>query len=57
MSKFLQVLAMEATAIACVVMAGLIALEGKDGWGWFLLIACLTTVSYSSKTPKPQEQP
>lgn len=49
MSRFLQFLALEATSIACVVMAGLIALEGKDGWGWFLFIAVMTTVSYRSE--------
>lgn len=27
---------------ACVVMAGLMALYDKSGWGWFLLIALLT---------------
>lgn len=25
----------------CVIAAGFIALSGKDGWGWFLVMAVL----------------
>lgn len=37
-------------ASICAVMAGQIALAGKDGWGWFLVAAvALGCVSYESK--------
>lgn len=30
-----------ATAGACVVVAAVLAVMGRDGWGWFLLVAVL----------------
>lgn len=27
------------TSIVCAIGATLLALNGKDGWGWFLLVA------------------
>lgn len=29
--------------IFCLVIAGLIAIKGHDGWGWFLFAAILTS--------------
>jgi hypothetical protein len=29
------------SAIACFVVAGFLAMEGKDGWDWFLFAALL----------------
>lgn len=26
----------------CAVIAGLLAWKGREGWGWFLLVAALT---------------
>jgi len=43
--SFLRILVMEATSIVCAVFAGLLALNGLDGWGWFLGIAVLSAVS------------
>lgn len=43
--SFFRILAMEATSITCVIFAGLLALQGLGGWGWFLGVAVLTTVS------------
>ena len=36
----------ELTSIACVIGATFLALHGIAGWGWFLLIAVMTTTSY-----------
>jgi hypothetical protein len=50
MKDLLSLLILEACAIVCAVFAGLLAYAGKDGWGWFLGMALLTTVSsYGSK--------
>lgn len=27
--------------LGCVLFAGVLALKGLDGWGWFLLVAVL----------------
>ena len=34
---------MNAVSILCVVGAILVAATGHDGWGWFLLVALLTS--------------
>jgi hypothetical protein len=39
--------------LACILslsIAGYLAFYDKDGWGWFLFVACLTSVS--TKTTK-----
>lgn len=33
------------TPIFCVIIAGLLAMEAKPGWGWFLFVAALITCS------------
>ncbi|EJP3659496.1 hypothetical protein NUR12_001077 [Salmonella enterica] len=33
------------TPLLCVIFAGLLAMEGKPGWGWFLFVAALITCS------------
>ena len=35
----------ELTSIACVIGATFLALHGIAGWGWFLLIAVMTTTT------------
>jgi len=36
-------------AIACVAASAFLAVNNKDGWGWFLFVACCcaTTVSFN----------
>ncbi|EJP3721845.1 hypothetical protein NUR08_004414 [Salmonella enterica] len=31
--------------LLCVIFAGLLAMEGRSGWGWFLFVAALITCS------------
>ncbi|EIZ2110662.1 hypothetical protein MOQ95_005388 [Salmonella enterica] len=33
------------TPIICAIFAGILALNGKDGWGWFLFVAALIMCS------------
>ncbi|EDZ0945599.1 hypothetical protein GN543_004985 [Salmonella enterica] len=33
------------TPLLCVIIAGLLAMEAKPGWGWFLFVAALITCS------------
>ena len=30
-----------APSIACAAFAGVLAMHGLEGWGWFLFVACL----------------
>jgi len=39
-------------ALACVLFAGKLCLEGKEGWGWFLFIALLTSCWYRTGDKK-----
>jgi hypothetical protein len=48
MNSTLLLLAANLCSVACVVGAILLALHGIGGWGWFLLIAVMT--SYGIKT-------
>ncbi len=45
MTSLCMLIAMEACSITCAVFAGLLAYHERPGWGWFLLIAALTTVT------------
>lgn len=36
-------------SIFCVALAGYMAVNAIDGWGWFLTVAVLLSVSVSSK--------
>ena len=36
-----RLLAANLPAVACVVAAGVLAHGGRDGWGWFLVVAVL----------------
>lgn len=33
------------TPLLCVIIAGLLAMEAKPGWSWFLFVAALITCS------------
>ncbi|EGH2794923.1 hypothetical protein ID987_000793 [Salmonella enterica] len=33
------------TPLLCVIFAGLLAMEAKPGWGWFLFVAALIMCS------------
>jgi len=43
MKTALLLMVVLSTPIICAVFARLLALRGLDGWGWFLVIALLTT--------------
>lgn len=48
----LALLVCNAATITCVIMAGLISLEGRSGWGWFLLVGLLISCVPASKDDK-----
>ncbi|WP_158674504.1 hypothetical protein [Trabulsiella odontotermitis] len=35
--------------VTCVIMAGILAWQDKEGWGWFLFVAVLLAGSISIK--------
>ena len=41
MNPALMMLLSNAVSIASVITAGILAAEGKEGWGWFLFIAVI----------------
>ncbi len=41
MNPTLLILVCNAVSIAAVIAAGILAAEGKEGWGWFLFIAVI----------------
>lgn len=41
-------------AIACIGVAGYLALQSKEGWGWFLFVGLLCAGSVSSKSSKDE---
>lgn len=50
MKDILLVLTAFSVPIACTVFAGLLALRGRNGWGWFLLVALLVCGSVKITT-------
>ncbi|HFW4797466.1 TPA: hypothetical protein ACIBS5_002857 [Salmonella enterica subsp. diarizonae serovar 60-67:z35:-] len=38
-----------ATPVICAIFAGLLAMEGKSGWGWFLFAAVLIMCSTEAR--------
>ena len=44
MNNTFLLLLSNATSIACVIAAAILASKGTEGWGWFLLIALLSGV-------------
>lgn len=47
MKPLLIALISNATSIACVVGAIILASKDAEGWGWFLFVALLTFTSFS----------
>lgn len=52
MNIALALLVCNAATITCVIMAGLLGLEGRSGWGWFLLVGLLISCVPASKDDK-----
>jgi type IV secretory pathway VirB2 component (pilin) len=52
MKLFLANISGNLATLGCVVVAGLLAMKGKDGWGWFLVVAVVCQVSYKSTGKK-----
>ena len=46
MTKILIRLTHELPSIACFCLAGFLAYNGIDGWGWFLFVGVLATTSH-----------
>lgn len=44
-----HILTMNSVALACVVVAGCMAINHVGGWGWFLLIGAITTTNSYKK--------
>lgn len=45
MSRAIQILLFQLPSVACVSMAGALALTDRSGWGWFLFGAVVLHVS------------
>jgi hypothetical protein len=45
MKYLLAQLAANLVSLACVGVAGWLAVKGKEGWGWFLFVALLCACS------------
>ncbi|EFO7518597.1 hypothetical protein RLV03_000385 [Salmonella enterica subsp. enterica serovar Benin] len=43
--KTMVMLLVFSTPIICAIFAGILAFNGKDGWGWFLFVAALIACS------------
>jgi len=43
-------------ALACIGVSGYLAVNGKDGWGWFLFAALLCAGSVSFGTEKDENE-
>lgn len=54
MKFILAIISSNLVSLACVGVAGYLAVNDKNGWGWFLFIAlvCSGTVSLNSKADK-----
>jgi type IV secretory pathway VirB2 component (pilin) len=49
MNPALMMLLSNAVSIAAVITAGILAAEGKEGWGWFLFIAVLCFTTFETR--------
>lgn len=52
MKFFLANLSINLVSITCIVMAGLLALQDKGGWCWFLLLGLVST-AWIKHEPRP----
>ncbi len=56
MKWLLASLAANLISLSCVIGAIVIAISGKDGWGWFLLVAviCESSIVVSDSVELPE---
>lgn len=52
MKLFMTMLAVNFTSLACVAVAGYLAVNKIDGWGWFLFVAVILFGAYYSQSDK-----
>ncbi|MGL5282546.1 MAG: hypothetical protein ACRC8W_12505 [Plesiomonas shigelloides] len=55
MESWKKLLLMNITAILAMALAALLAHEGVDGWGWFLVIAVCFGHTFNSKNDKEKD--
>lgn len=51
-----KLLVANACSLTAIIFAGLLAMNEKAGWGWFLVIALLLFVYYSSSDHKTEDE-
>lgn len=56
MKDILIILATNISAMLATAFAGLLAYEGKDGWGWFLFVAILLTARFTYKQSEKDDE-
>lgn len=49
MKFILLTLSANLVALTCIAVAGYLAAQGKDGWGWFLIVGLCTATVFSKK--------
>lgn len=49
MKFLLLVFGSNLVALACIGIAGYLASQGKEGWGWFLIVALCVAVTFSKE--------
>lgn len=52
MNNFFANLGINLVALVCVGIAGYMAINGKDGWGWFLFLGLCCAGSVTIKSSK-----
>lgn len=49
MKFLLLTLGANLVALTCIAVAGHLASQGKEGWGWFLIVGLCATVTFSKE--------
>lgn len=49
MKFLLLVFGSNLVALACIGTAGYLAFQGKEGWGWFLIVGLCTATVFSKE--------
>lgn len=54
MKYLLANLGVNLVALACLIIAGILAFKGRDGWGWFLFVGlvCASSIEFFPKREK-----
>ena len=52
MQSMLASLGVNLVALGCIGVAGYLAVQSKEGWGWFLFVGLLCAGSVSFKSDK-----